>query len=623
MLAAPAAGHPVTPAKRNGPVEDWIHKLNFEYALGVQLPDPTLTPSYRKQISEKDEHFARSDRICTGIRVLYWKRDGTLERALDSFFSRAKEDSLRWVPKPRADPDTLPSSRIPPKAQTSEQRVRLQTILIGILDDFKLKATPNGHTPLFPRRSATIASGAQPAPGVLDLTDDSDSGSVPESPASAASKRSWELGTTQDGSAKRLKRQSSVASTSAFVLANALDNVPTRQHPGSTRSLAATPIPDRRPQGVENATGSQSVSFSDSFSTKASTRGPSIFSQRDAQSSQSTVQTEFRQGNYSPSLAASSRSRGGPRTVPVMTRPGSSQARALIDPSHDSPPLSPASPPLSHFFESADIAPSMSPTTPTRRVTLPTQAQGGGTAIRSRLQNIWPKLPRCLEKAPLAVAWEITRLCLHCNVDLDNENLRYDPKWATDVDTIWRSLRELDVFRGKTFPERPAPQVFAAALADFEGKGNNAVLMSASLEFNPQKTGPLFLLEMKPLKFDEGCRLTRRFGPDRFLEILIPSPTASNAPAIVKENGGSEEIIKWLTETSHSLVGRQWRAFFAKDAGYRKPLKEFRLGPEAQPTFKERVYFFAENGHGFRPALFETADIPTDTAVHQRAELKG
>ena len=189
------------------------------------------------------------------------------------------------------------------------------------------------------------------------------------------------------------------------------------------------------------------------------------------------------------------------------------------------------------------------------------------------------------------------------------------------MDTIWRTLREIDVFRGKSFPERPVAQVFAAALGNFEGKGNT-VLMSASLEFNPKRTGPLFLLDMKPLKFDEGCRLTRRFGSDRFLEVLIPSPTASNAPSIMKECGGSEQVIKWLTEGPHSIVGRQWQAFFAKDAGYRKPTKEFRLGPDAQPTFKERVHFFAEDGHDFRPAVFETVDIPTNTTVNQRPELK-
>jgi hypothetical protein len=184
---------------------------------------------------------------------------------------------------------------------------------------------------------------------------------------------------------------------------------------------------------------------------------------------------------------------------------------------------------------------------------------------------------------------------------------------------IWRSLSQLDVFRGKSFPERPSAEAFAAALGTFESRGN-VVVMSAALEFNPSKTGPLFLLDMKPLRFDEGCRLTRRFGPDRFLEILIPSPTGMNAPASLKD-GGADEVIRWLTNNRHSLVGRQWQAFYSKDAGYRKPAKDFRLGPDAKATFKERVHFFAEDGLRFRPANIRSRlDIPKDS-VQQRTRL--
>lgn len=147
--------------------------------------------------------------------------------------------------------------------------------------------------------------------------------------------------------------------------------------------------------------------------------------------------------------------------------------------------------------------------------------------------------------------------------------------------------------------------------------------MSASLEFNPEKTGPMFLVDMKPLRFDEGCRLARRFGPDRFFEILIPSPTAMNAPQIVKERGGAEQIIKWLTESPHSLVGRQWRAFYTKDAGYRKPARELRLRPDAKAMFKDRVHFFAENGHNFRPqGPKKRPAVPPEDTVHRRTEFK-
>ncbi len=229
------------------------------------------------------------------------------------------------------------------------------------------------------------------------------------------------------------------------------------------------------------------------------------------------------------------------------------------------------------------------------------------------------KFPRWLNKAPLAVAWEITRICLHCKVPLEDDTLKYDSNWETsDMAGIWRSLSLLEPFRGKSFPERPAAEAFAAALNNFESRGN-IVVMSAALEFNPNQTGPLFLLDMKPLRFDEGCRLTRRFGPDRFMEILIPSPTALNAPPILQD-GGSEELIAWLTQKPHSLVGRKWQAFYSKDAGYRKPARDFRLGPDAKATFKERVHFFAEDGPKFRRTTIRSRrDIPTDSGQQRTA----
>jgi hypothetical protein len=238
-------------------------------------------------------------------------------------------------------------------------------------------------------------------------------------------------------------------------------------------------------------------------------------------------------------------------------------------------------------------------------------------------ENCTAKFPRWLHDAPLAIAWEVTRICLHCRVDIDDETLSYDPAWSTsDIAAIWRGLGRLDIFRGKSFPERPAAEVFSAALTSFKS-GQNIVVMSAALEFNPEKTGPLFLVDMKPLRFDEGCRLTRRFGPDRFFEILVPSPTAMNTPPIVREHGNAQQVIRWLTERPHSLVGREWRAFYSKDAGYRKPAKELRLGPEAKATFKERVHFFAENGHNFRrlPAKKKLQPVPADDNLHQRTEF--
>ncbi|KAK4649820.1 hypothetical protein QC762_704790 [Podospora pseudocomata] len=271
---------------------------------------------------------------------------------------------------------------------------------------------------------------------------------------------------------------------------------------------------------------------------------------------------------------------------------------------------------------------------PRKQATQPPRAPKAALAslatIRTRLEHTWPRFPTWLADAPLAVAWEVTRILHHCNVDPEHESLVYLPEWATsDITDIRSSLYRLDIFRGKTFPERPPSDVFAAALNNFELNGS-IVLMSISLDFNPDKDkqAPLFFVDMKPLRLDQGCRLTRRFGADRFLEVLLSSPTASSAPDLIKnaEPHGAEEVIKWLTSSAHSLVGRHWRAFFAKDAGFRRPIKEYSLAPEEKTKIvsKERLHFFAETGTNFQrakaltvPPLNEPMGRHTDCTVSQ------
>jgi len=233
---------------------------------------------------------------------------------------------------------------------------------------------------------------------------------------------------------------------------------------------------------------------------------------------------------------------------------------------------------------------------------------------------------------------------LHCKVDLESLDIRYNPAWAkSGVEAIWRDLRKLDERYAprpgdvanrsadhrmfKSFPEKPSAEAWAAALSTFETKGN-VVVLQASLDWNMAKTGPLFRVNLKPLHLDQGCRLTRRFGGDRFFEILIPSPTSASAPPVVsKVDGAPEQIVRWLTEQQHSLVGRKWRAFYTKDAGYRAPLRDYRLEGEQKPVFKDRVHFFAESGHNFRFAPVPRHGqprfvVPVDEPINNRTEFK-
>ncbi|KAK4097624.1 hypothetical protein N658DRAFT_510235 [Parathielavia hyrcaniae] len=613
---------PVTPSNKRSlaqnAVEKVIRSLNSDYGLGVAIPDPTLSPYKRKLLSADNDQFARCDKICSGIQFLFYQRGEALEQALESFDQEAKAASLRWVPKPRADPATPPSVSAPPKAQTPAQRLNLQSVLISVLDSAKAQKKPPLLLPTPSGRFNNVGPAHFPT-----LSDESDAGSfksVPESPASIGSKRSFDR--DDDHCGKRPKGVSPCPSPTPSAFTDALDKVPARRrlgHPPEDWS------PERRRPDDQRRNSSD---------TSASSRVSSFFSrgeqqQSTQQSTQTTPDGDPQEAKSSPNFAtpprpSSHQFKVANRTSSAVNRPPPSLEAPVARASHQPPPQS------SGLFSSVgflDMTPLVldDTTIRDRRAGLDSEPTNRGRGpLESRLRNIWPKFPRWLHAAPLAVAWEITRIGLHCKVDLDNDGLKYNPKWATsDMFAIWRDLSQLDVFRGKSFPERPSAEAFSVALSSWGGRGN-IVVMSAALEFNPAKTGPLFLLDMKPLRFDEGCRLTRRFGPDRLLEMLIPSPSAMNAPAHLQaamKDGGAEQVTQWLTNNQHCLVGRRWQAFYSKDAGYRKPAKDFRLGPEAKATFKERVHFFAEDGLNFRPVdIRSRLGIPHDT-VQRRTRL--
>ncbi len=218
----------------------------------------------------------------------------------------------------------------------------------------------------------------------------------------------------------------------------------------------------------------------------------------------------------------------------------------------------------------------------------------------------------------------MTRICLHCGVDLAHGSLKYDPRWATqDILELWKSLARIEIFQGKVFPERPTTEAWQAALGDFSSRGN-AVVLSLNLDYNQESSGPLFHARMLPLKLEQSCRLARRFGSDRLLDVLMPSPCSwRNAPDIMKEDGAANEVIKWLTEKPHYIIGRKWMPFFVRDAGYRRPPTEFQLRPAKDSTvFKDRVTFFAESGPGFRN-LPRGLALPLSTEpVNERSECK-
>jgi hypothetical protein len=213
-----------------------------------------------------------------------------------------------------------------------------------------------------------------------------------------------------------------------------------------------------------------------------------------------------------------------------------------------------------------------------------------------------------LVEAPLAVVWEVTRAALHCGVDLRYFDLQYDLKNAEewhDQEKLRQKLSTHRLFQNKVLPERCDNTTWNAALRGFRYR-DKVVVLSAELSYSSRDDGPLYKLSLKPMRLQLGHRLDRRFGPDRFIEITFPSPTQSGQqPKRLKSwEGGSENIIRWLCDGVHALLGRLWKPFFTKPVKKVKKIVAPKGSNERDTTiFQEQVFFFATNGHSFRPPV--------------------
>lgn len=188
----------------------------------------------------------------------------------------------------------------------------------------------------------------------------------------------------------------------------------------------------------------------------------------------------------------------------------------------------------------------------------------------------------------MAIAWEVTRIAIHCDVKLDDIDFKPCDRWWTTQKELRNALRQYAAFKGKAFPEESDASAWAAAQTEFRTEQNrdHVVLLSALMEVNTANSGPFFTLHLQPLKLEQSCRLRRKYGPDRFLELLMPS---------LKDGEVKDKIIHWMTRVRHSLLGCSWAAFWVKDAGH-KQQKDIRLGPDPKPVYRKRVYLFAESG---------------------------
>lgn len=119
-------------------VDAIISDLNADCNLAIDTCDKSLTPSHRRERAKVDYQFARCDKISQILQHLYSKGgEGLLDTTLTHFRRESRAACRKWIYKPRADHDTLPSSSAPYKASTPGEQDELQEILVLILEQMR------------------------------------------------------------------------------------------------------------------------------------------------------------------------------------------------------------------------------------------------------------------------------------------------------------------------------------------------------------------------------------------------------------------------------------------------------------------------------------------------------
>ena len=192
---------------------------------------------------------------------------------------------------------------------------------------------------------------------------------------------------------------------------------------------------------------------------------------------------------------------------------------------------------------------------------------------------------------PFRQLYEIIRVASSCKLDISNFLISFKSIFES-YNSLWSSLSSIAKAHGVQVPERSSLAAWDRAGSNFEG-----VALTGKLTLSDQQKGPYFEFHLNPLRMEPSYRLSRQFGNDRFCVLGIPGLGPEGLPSHLKQYHTSvrEIITNWLVDTDHKFLGRTWRAFYTKpDVSKKKGMRN------STKDSRYRVYFFAEDGAGFR-----------------------
>ncbi|KAM0427592.1 hypothetical protein ACHAPT_007553 [Fusarium lateritium] len=618
------------PASRRSQAQEELNRtirsLSFDFQLQLELPDPTLSPSKRRLLRRTaTKEQERADDIYRRAHYLKFQDPNRLSKCLGRFREQADEHLRHWIQKPRADPDTTPRESNGPHRLSSEERAVLQKFLLQLLQDDDIVNQPRSryskrNSDEFPDPNAKRSRNSTDGPGA-----DSPCNSVDDIPVrSSTSKRSFagrpaapDAGTSTP-TRSTTRSNGAISTTTSFSNSQAL-SFGNRSFNSSKISLAPTVF---------------SVAADDCGASTQTT----VITNRSFKDPQTSFSRSLRQFEYQPPTEVVRQHEDREPAIPFSVHKYEYQAPAEpfdepVLPAVEAPRPSIRPQPLDIRFDA--VIRSSSPATAYSSVPemaeLDTPALGTPVfgsepppcALSDRLRSIWPKFPiPGLNHAPLIILWELTRAALHCQVDLSKWDVEYKPNdtWHDQSKFRGQILLSHRLFVGQGLPPACDRVAWDAALGTFAAQDKMVALL-AELAYNTENSGPLYRLKLQPPRLELGHRLARRFGADRFMEIVMPSPTSRDAPDIIKQDeGGSIKVIRWLAENSHYFVGRSWVPFFARDA--KKTVKDPRPPHKSMTIMQERVYFFATDGINFQLPEYQFPPQAEATSPGNRTKMR-
>ncbi|KAI1154544.1 hypothetical protein F4825DRAFT_448449 [Nemania diffusa] len=560
----------------DGGFDIWFLEFSNLYNLNLRRPNSSFIYEQAGASSYYDDSsfYGR-------LKSQYRRGKGNL--ILELFANDAREIHSKWVKKPDGGTGVTPSPTGLPRASTEPERTSLLNCLAEILDFLSRSERPRHSVADEPLSPTGMRSTKRPSPDE-------------ECRQSPTSKRCRGITTPL--------RPPSVLS---------------RLDSGEVR--ASTPVPETTaPLIVRDVPYSQehgTHEFASSANISRSSFAPSVFSEAEdpeghtilpaTQETEITIISESSQHKRKPSsrgvvdssVPSSSTERAPDASFNERTSLQQDVIPLLIENEPSDPSFSELKP-LSGDLDRRQHDHPIAPIDDVSSRKFNDTNNADDATFKRRLQAVWPTFPEHLQNAPLAVRWEIMRVALHCGVPMEALRFQYETI-LDDQARLWDTLRRVSAFEGKSFPEKSRPEAWKAAMNDRFRSTDQVVVLTASLTLNSAKVGPLFNLTLQPLRLDLPHRLDRRFGSDRFLELVIPSPHTKDVKILSRGNESAivDSIHNWLVEGPHVLLGRTWRSFCTKQATPKKLHKDDTLRPETKTILQDRIYFLAENGNDF------------------------